>query len=147
MKEDMATRTATHDDVPRITELLTEMRDQPVDIGAVELQFEAWFDNKQRTVMLVHDDEGVVVGMAVVNQVYKLPKVECRLDEVIVSEAARGKGYGRELIEACEAWAWQHDADVFECTSRPSREAANALYQKLGFELRDTNVYIKKRSA
>jgi hypothetical protein len=28
-----------------------------------------------------------------------------------------------------------------ELTSQPAREAANAMYQKLGFEKRDTNVY------
>jgi len=36
-------------------------------------------------------------------------------------------------------------ADRIELTSRPSREPANALYQKLGFSRRDTNVYILKR--
>lgn len=142
----MATRTASHDDLPRITELLAEMRDQPVDKSVIERQFNQSFDNDQRTVMLVIDDEGAVVGMAVLNLVYKLPKIECRLDEVIVSDLARGKGYGRELVESCMTWAWAHEADVFECTSRPSREAANALYLKLGLELRDTNVYTKMRS-
>jgi ribosomal protein S18 acetylase RimI-like enzyme len=28
-----------------------------------------------------------------------------------------------------------------DLTSRPSREAANRLYQRLGFQLRETNVY------
>jgi ribosomal protein S18 acetylase RimI-like enzyme len=28
-----------------------------------------------------------------------------------------------------------------DLTSRPSREAANRLYQRIGFERRETNVY------
>jgi ribosomal protein S18 acetylase RimI-like enzyme len=32
-------------------------------------------------------------------------------------------------------------AKTVDLTSRPSREAANRLYQRVGFERRDTNVY------
>ncbi|MFM8266127.1 MAG: GNAT family N-acetyltransferase, partial [Acidimicrobiia bacterium] len=32
-------------------------------------------------------------------------------------------------------------ATTVELTSRPSREAANRLYQRIGFVRRDTNVY------
>lgn len=142
---DMATRTATPDDLPRITELLAELRDREVVAGSIESQFAAILDDPQRTVMVVTNDEQVV-GMAALNLVFKLPKIECRLDEVVVSSVARGHGYGRELVEACEAWAWQQQADVMEFTSRPSREAANALYRNLGFEIRETNVYMKVRA-
>jgi len=143
---DMATRTATPDDLPRITELLAELREREIAASLIESQLTTILDDPLRTVMVVtHDDQ--VVGMAVLNLVYKLPKIECRLDEVIVSNVARGHGYGRELVEACEEWAWQQQADVMEFTSRPSREAANALYQKLGFEIRETNVYVKVRGS
>lgn len=142
----MGTRTATPDDLPRITELLAELRERDVEASSIEQQLLAILDDPRRTIIVVTHDEQVV-GMAVLNLVYKLPKVECRIDEVIVSSDARGHGYGRELIEACEAWAWQQQADVIEFTSRPSREAANALYQKLGFEIRETNVYMKVRGS
>jgi N-acetylglutamate synthase-like GNAT family acetyltransferase len=141
----MATRTATIEDLPRIAELLAELRAQEVAASSVEPQLKELFDDTQRTVIVVTNNDSSVVGLAALNLVYKLPKIECRLDEVIVSDSERGKGYGRELIEACETWAWSHSSDVLEFTSRPSREAANAMYQKLGFEIRETNVYIKKR--
>lgn len=142
----MATRTATPDDLPRITELLAELRERDVAASSIEQQFLAILNDSKRTVLVVTHDEQVV-GLAVLNLVYKLPKVECRLDEVIVSSDVRGHGYGRELVEACEAWAWEQSADVMEFTSRPTREAANALYQKLGFEIRQTNVYVKARES
>lgn len=145
MRSDMTTRHATESDLPRMAELLAELRGEEPDLQAVRSQFENQFVGKDRTVVLVLDDSSKPVGMAALNLVYKLPKVECRLDEVVVSSAVRSQGYGSELIVACEAWAWENGADMMDFTSRPSREAANALYQKLGFELRGTNVYTKKR--
>lgn len=145
MRLDMATRTATQEDLPRICELLAELRGREVAASSIESQLSAVLADPGRTIKVVTDDDSHVVGLATLNLVYKLPKVECRLDEVIVSGDVRGKGYGRELVEACEAWAWEQQADVMEFTSRPSREAANALYQKLGFEIRQTNVYVKTR--
>ena len=54
---------------------------------------------------------------------------------------ARGEGIGEQLTEAAIAEARRRGARTIDLTSRPSREAANALYQKMGFELRETNVY------
>ena len=37
--------------------------------------------------------------------------------------------------------ARKRGAKAVSLTSRPSREAANRLYQRIGFSARDTNVY------
>lgn len=34
--------------------------------------------------------------------------------------------------------------DCIHLTSNPTREAANALYQKIGFEKKETNCYVKE---
>ena len=60
---------------------------------------------------------------------------------VIVEDAARGKGVGRLLNEAAIAHAFDEGAITIDLTSRPSREAANRLYQRIGFVQRETNVY------
>lgn len=61
--------------------------------------------------------------------------------DVVVDAAYRGRGLGtllaEKLIERARARKCRH----IDLTSRPSREAANALYRKLGFEKRDTNMY------
>ena len=64
-----------------------------------------------------------------------------RIEDVVVSEAARGQGIGRALALAAVDVARAAGAKHVELTSRPSREAANSLYQSLGFVARDTNVY------
>lgn len=63
------------------------------------------------------------------------------VDNVVVDKQARGQGVGRELMLGVIAEARFRGLTRLELTSRPSREAANALYQKLGFELRETNAY------
>ncbi|MGC2484865.1 MAG: GNAT family N-acetyltransferase [Acidimicrobiales bacterium] len=63
------------------------------------------------------------------------------IEDVVVDTDARGEGVGERLTEAAMAEARARGARTIDLTSRPSREAANALYQKMGFELRETNVY------
>jgi ribosomal protein S18 acetylase RimI-like enzyme len=63
------------------------------------------------------------------------------IEDVVVDEAARGRGVGEALTVAALDRARTLGAGTVDLTSRPSREAANRLYQRLGFVLRDTNVY------
>ena len=63
------------------------------------------------------------------------------IEDVVVDSSARGHGVGEALNQAALAEARGRGAVTVDLTSRPSREAANRLYQKLGFVQRDTNVY------
>jgi ribosomal protein S18 acetylase RimI-like enzyme len=63
------------------------------------------------------------------------------IEDVVVDEAARGQGVGAALTHAAIRLANQRGARTVDLTSRPSREAANRLYQRLGFVPRETNVY------
>ena len=63
------------------------------------------------------------------------------VEDVVVDDGARGKGVGRSLMHHAMEQARQLGAKAVDLTSRPSREAANKLYQSLGFETRETNVY------
>jgi len=68
------------------------------------------------------------------------------IEDVVVKENARGKGVGKLLSERAVGLASEIGAKTVDLTSRPSREAANALYKKVGFEMRETNVYRYKIS-
>ena len=63
------------------------------------------------------------------------------IEDVVVDEAARGRGVGEALNRAALDRAAAAGARTVDLTSRPSREAANRLYQRIGFAPRDTNVY------
>ena len=67
--------------------------------------------------------------------------VRAWIEDVVVDEAARGPGAGFALVDAALEHAKNVGARTVDLTSRPSREAANRLYQRAGFQLRETNVY------
>ena len=66
---------------------------------------------------------------------------KARVEDVVVTQTCRGRGYGSQLISHLVAEAKAHGAASVNLTSRPEREAANRLYRRLGFVQRQTNVY------
>ena len=73
---------------------------------------------------------------------FRIPTgVRAWIEDVVVDEAARGMGVGEALNRAALDRTRRLGARTVDLTSRPSREAANRLYQRLGFIPRDTNVY------
>jgi len=73
---------------------------------------------------------------------FRLPTgIRAWIEDVVVDESARGRGVGELLNRAALDRARQLGAKTVDLTSRPSREAANRLYQRVGFQQRDTNVY------
>ncbi|MBP3222575.1 MAG: GNAT family N-acetyltransferase [Actinomycetaceae bacterium] len=63
------------------------------------------------------------------------------IEDVVVHENARGRGIGKQLVNAAITYAQEQGAKSIDLTSRPTRIAANKLYQKAGFVQRETNVY------
>ncbi|MDI7278212.1 MAG: GNAT family N-acetyltransferase [Anaerolineae bacterium] len=63
------------------------------------------------------------------------------IEDVVVDSASRGKGIGEALCRAAIERAAAAGARTVDLTSRPSREAANRLYRRVGFVERETNVY------
>jgi len=64
-----------------------------------------------------------------------------RIEDVVVDKAARGKGIGEAITLAAIEKTKELGIGKIDLTSNPKREAANRLYQKLGFKQRATNVY------
>jgi len=93
------------------------------------------------TVFVGRDDQGVIAGTLTL-VVFRIPTgIRAWIEDVVVDESLRGRGAGDALTRAALHKAAQMDARTVDLTSRPSREAANRLYRRLGFERRDTNVY------
>lgn len=91
--------------------------------------------------LLVARDRGRIVGTLTL-VLFTIPTGQrAWIEDVVVAEDARGQGVGERLTLAAIEYARSRGVRTVDLTSRPSREAANALYQKLGFVRRDTNVY------
>jgi len=73
---------------------------------------------------------------------FRIPTgVRAWIEDVVVDGEARGQGVGEHLNRHALDVARSLGARTVDLTSRPSREAANRLYQRLGFVPRETNVY------
>ena len=93
------------------------------------------------TVLFAARHNGDIVGLLTL-AMFRIPTgVRAWIEDVVVDELARGSGVGEALSRAALAEAARRGAKTVELTSRPSREAANRLYQRVGFVRRDTNVY------
>jgi ribosomal protein S18 acetylase RimI-like enzyme len=98
-------------------------------------------DSPVSTLFVARDDPGEIVGTLTL-VVFRIPSgVRAWIEDVIVAEEARGQGCGELLNRAALDAAQAAGARTVELTSRPSREAANRLYRRIGFVERETNVY------
>ena len=95
----------------------------------------------QATTLFVARREGVIVGMLTLIS-FQIPTgVRSWIEDVVVDEVARGQGAAAALVQAALDEAERRGSRTVDLTSRPHREAANRLYQRMGFEARQTTVY------
>lgn len=102
---------------------------------------EAMLNHQAITQFVARDVDGTIVGVSTL-AVFPIPTGQrAWIEDVIVDEACSGQGIGRLLTEAMLERARELGCVTVDLTSRPSREAANHLYRKVGFQQRETNVW------
>ena len=95
----------------------------------------------EASVLFIARVNGKIAG-ALTLATFRIPTgVRAWIEDVVVDSEARGHGVGEALNMAAIAEARSRGAITVELTSRPSREAANRLYQRIGFVQRETNIY------
>ena len=118
--------------------LIPQLSSSSAPISAQELEEIIESDT---TVLFAARSGQEIVGLLTL-AIFRIPTgVRAWIEDVVVDNQARGKGVGDALNRAALAEAERRGAKTVDLTSRPSREAANRLYQRLGFKQRDTNVY------
>lgn len=91
--------------------------------------------------LLIAEEDGYIYGSLTLI-LFRIPTgLRAWIEDVVVDGEARGKGVGKELNSVALQMAAEAGASTVDLTSRPSREAANRLYQRIGFVPRETNVY------
>jgi ribosomal protein S18 acetylase RimI-like enzyme len=97
-------------------------------------------------IFLGTDKDGQILGMLSLI-VMKIPTGnKAWIEDVVVDSKARGQGLGKALMNHALEEAKKREVKSIDLTSRPTREAANLLYQSLGYQKRETNVYRHKIS-
>ena len=106
-------------------------------------EIEALVGSKASIMLVVRhpDEKGSIVGMLTL-LIYRVPSgVRAHLEDIVVEEAIRGQGIGEALVRHALSVAREAGANGVALTTNPSREAANRLYQRVGFNRWKTNVY------
>lgn len=103
-------------------------------------RFEQMVHDKNIAMVIAHDGDRII-GMAMLYSIVRVDEVSGIVDDVVVSDAYRGQGIATRIMEKLIETARERGLKHLDLTSRPSREAANHLYQKVGFQKRETNPY------
>ncbi len=100
--------------------------------------------NSQDSKMFVVMDKSqppVIIGVMVVLIIRLLTCTKVQIEDVVVDHRFRGLGIGKRLLQSAISLAAEIGAAKIDLTSTPDKVEANGLYKKLGFKLRNTNVY------
>ncbi|MEV5199303.1 GNAT family N-acetyltransferase [Streptomyces sp. NPDC053720] len=131
-------REATDEVVEAIARLLPQLSSTA---GTPDAESVARLLRSDANTLLLARVDGRAVGMLTLI-VFPLPSgLRGRIEDVVVDEAARGHGVGAALTEEALRLADAAGARTVDLTSRPSRQAANRLYERLGFQARDSTVH------
>jgi len=129
----------TVDALQRLLPQLSSSAPPPTD---AELQ--AMVDSPATAVFVARDRPGGEIVGSLTLALFRIPTgMRAWIEDVVVDEAARGRGAGSALVQAALDRAGAAGCRTVDLTSRPSRADANRLYLSLGFEARQTNVYRK----
>jgi ribosomal protein S18 acetylase RimI-like enzyme len=102
----------------------------------------ALIDSQTVVVIARHPDaSGQIVGSGTL-AVFPVPTgLRGHIEDVVVDQTMRGRGIGEAIVMGLLAKARELGIESVSLTCNPTREAANKMYQKMGFRLRETNVY------
>jgi ribosomal protein S18 acetylase RimI-like enzyme len=126
-------------------ELLCAMQRLMVQLTAVPppdiAELDQMLSSGATSLFLARQADNNIIGMAAL-AVFRVPSgLKAWIEDVVVDESQRGKGIGQALTEACIEHARELSVSSIHLTSHPKRIAANKLYQKLGFQRHETNLY------
>jgi ribosomal protein S18 acetylase RimI-like enzyme len=140
MAVEVAVATTISDDiVDAFVRLIPQL--SPSAPAPTKAELQAIADHEACDLLIARDPGGSILGsMTLV--LFPIPTgLRGWIEDVVVDESARGRGVGELLNRRALDIAHKRGAKTVDLTSRPSRIAANKLYQKLGFVERETTVY------
>jgi len=134
----VAVREANEELLADINSLIPQLSSSAAPLSLSELSD---LINRPGTTIFVAQVSGRTLGMLTLVTFLIPTGTRAWIEDVVVDSSVRGQGLGKQLVEKALEEAQSAGASTVDLTSRPARQAANALYRSVGFELRETNVY------
>ena len=129
---------ATDELVDGLNRLLPQLSTSATALSTAEVR--AMVRSEALTLFVARDADKLIGTLTLVT--FPIPTGKrAWIEDVVVDADARGRGVGELLTKAAVEEAKRRGVRTIDLSSRPSRVAANALYRKLGFVERETNVY------
>lgn len=131
-------REVTDDVVEAFARLLPQLSKsaKPLDAAAIK----DVVSSSSVTVLLARSDTKIIGTLSLV--IFRIPTgVRAWIEDVVVDTAAGRQGTGTALVRAAIDIARAAGARTLDLTTRPSRVAAGNLYERAGFQQRETRVY------
>ena len=143
MSSSPAIRRAEPEDAPAIATCLASLG-YATPAALVLEKLAALTDRSTDAVLLAVDPAAGVVGVVSIHvlPLFHAPGHMARLTALAVCQDQQGRGVGRALVEAAEAFAWQANCRRVEVTSGDHRPGAHAFYERLGYHI-DERRFIK----
>lgn len=130
---------ASASELEAINRLLPQLSSNAKALSAEALK--ALIASPHTFIYIIKDENHATQGMASLCLCASPTGTKAWLEDVVVEKECRGRGYARALLQHLKQESKRLGAKSLNLTSRPERQAANALYRSEGFELRTTNVY------
>ena len=125
------------------TDLASLMQELSSNIVFTYESLERMLADQNSHLYVIREEDRIVACASLC--IYHQPfSTDATIESVVVSSKMRSKGLGRKLMQHLIEEASRMKVDCIHLTSNPKREAANALYQKMGFVKKETNCYMKK---
>jgi len=123
-------------DFAKVAKLFPQLINEPVKFNGDELIAD------QNANCIVIENDGILAGFGSLIT-YRVPTkgLVARIEDVIVNESCRGRGYGKLLTQELIKIARDKDIHEINLTSGPQREAARGLYESMGFKLINTGIF------
>lgn len=135
---------ADYEELESINELLPQLSSSAELLDIQRLK--VLIDSESTIVYIAQDVRGKILGTLSLVTIEIPTGRKGWIEDVVVDQSARGKGIGKALMNHALEKAVKLGLKSVDLTSRPSREEANMLYQSLGYQKRETNVYRYKFS-
>ena len=99
------------------------------------------------TALIVAREGRVIVGMLTLHTFRATTGIHAWIQDVVVDKAAKGRGVSELLTQEAVRLSAERGAHTAELASRPSRAGKGRLYERLGFELRQAQLYRHRLSS